>query len=88
MKQFYETYKDFPKLSPLVREISWTHNMLIFSRCKTIEEKEQQAKQVQTNVYTISTAAELNALSLQPGDKVVMKAGDWKSQMINFKAKE
>jgi hypothetical protein len=26
MKQFYETYKDFPKLSPLVREISWTHH--------------------------------------------------------------
>ncbi len=24
MKQFYETYKDYPKLSPLVREISWT----------------------------------------------------------------
>ena len=24
MKQFYESYKDFPKLSPLVREISWT----------------------------------------------------------------
>ncbi|TVQ16290.1 MAG: DUF1016 family protein, partial [Balneolaceae bacterium] len=24
MKQFYETYKDFPKLSPLVRQISWT----------------------------------------------------------------
>ena len=23
MKQFYETYKDFPKLAPLVREISW-----------------------------------------------------------------
>ena len=23
MKQFYEIYKDFPKLSPLVREISW-----------------------------------------------------------------
>jgi hypothetical protein len=29
MKQFYETYKDFPKLSPLVRELSWTHNLLI-----------------------------------------------------------
>lgn len=40
MKQFYETYKDFPKLSPLVREISWSHNLAIFSRCKTIEEKE------------------------------------------------
>ncbi len=40
MKQFYESYKDCPKLSPLVREISWTNNLLIFSRCKTIEEKE------------------------------------------------
>ena len=38
MKQFYETYKDFPKLSPLVREISWTNNLLIFSRSKSIEE--------------------------------------------------
>jgi hypothetical protein len=40
MKQFYETYKDFPKLSTLVREISWTNNLLIFSRCKSIEEME------------------------------------------------
>jgi predicted nuclease of restriction endonuclease-like (RecB) superfamily len=40
MRQFYETYKGFPKLSPLVREISWTNNMLIFSRCKSIEEIE------------------------------------------------
>lgn len=40
MKQFYETYKDFPKLSPLVSENSWTNNLLIFSRCKTIEEME------------------------------------------------
>ena len=40
MKQFYETYKDFPKLSTLLREISWSHNSVIFSRCKTVEEKE------------------------------------------------
>jgi len=40
MKQFYETYKDFPKLSTLLREISWSHNLAIFSRCKTIEERE------------------------------------------------
>jgi predicted nuclease of restriction endonuclease-like (RecB) superfamily len=48
MKQFYETYKDFPKLSTLLREISWSHNLAIFSRCKTIEEREfylKQAKQ-------------------------------------------
>jgi predicted nuclease of restriction endonuclease-like (RecB) superfamily len=40
MKQFYETYKDAPKLSPLVREISWTNNLMILNRCKTIEERE------------------------------------------------
>jgi predicted nuclease of restriction endonuclease-like (RecB) superfamily len=44
MKQFYETYKDFPKLSPLVREISWTNNLLIFSRCKIVEEMEFSSK--------------------------------------------
>lgn len=40
MKQFYETYKDYPKLSPLVREISWTNNLIILSRTKTVEERE------------------------------------------------
>jgi len=40
MKQFYETYEDFPKLSTLLREISWSHNLAIFSRCKTAEERE------------------------------------------------
>jgi len=40
MKQFYEAYKDIPKLSTLLREISWSHNLAIFSRCKTVEERE------------------------------------------------
>jgi predicted nuclease of restriction endonuclease-like (RecB) superfamily len=52
MKQFYETYKDFPKLSTLVREISWTNNLLIFSRCKTIEEMEFYLKCVKQEIYS------------------------------------
>lgn len=40
MKQFYETYKDFPKLSALSRQLSWSHNLAILSRCKSIEERE------------------------------------------------
>ena len=40
MKQFYESYKNEPKLSPLVRELSWSHNLAIFSRCDSVEEKE------------------------------------------------
>lgn len=52
MKQFYETYKDFPKLSPLVREISWTNNLLIFSRCKSVEEMEFYLKYVKQENYS------------------------------------
>jgi predicted nuclease of restriction endonuclease-like (RecB) superfamily len=52
MKQFYETYKDFPKLSPLVREISWSHNLAIFSRCKTAEEREFYLKMAKQESYS------------------------------------
>lgn len=40
MKQFYETYKDEPKLSALPREISWTHNTTIMSQAKSAQERE------------------------------------------------
>lgn len=40
MKQFFEAYKDYPKLSAVLRENTWTNNLAIFSRCKSIEEKE------------------------------------------------
>lgn len=39
MKQFYETYAGDAVLAPLVREVPWTHNTLIFSRCKSPEER-------------------------------------------------
>lgn len=40
MKQFYETYAGFEKVSLLVTQISWTNNLLILSGTKSIEEKE------------------------------------------------
>ena len=40
MKQFYETYNGADeKLSPLVRQMSWTNNLIIMSRTKTEEER-------------------------------------------------
>ena len=44
MKQFFETYQANEKLSPLVRELPWTHNTIIFSRCKLEEEREYYLK--------------------------------------------
>lgn len=34
MKLFYETYAPNPKLAQLVREIGWSHNLVIMERCK------------------------------------------------------
>lgn len=40
MRQFYETYREWPILSPLVRELPWTHHLLILSYAKREEERE------------------------------------------------
>jgi predicted nuclease of restriction endonuclease-like (RecB) superfamily len=39
MKQFYETYKDGQILSTLLRELSWSNNLLVMGRAKTEEER-------------------------------------------------
>lgn len=40
MKQFYAVYHQQTKLSALLRELTWTNNLLIMSKTKTFEEKE------------------------------------------------
>ena len=52
MKQFYEIYRDDEKLSPLVRELSWTNNLIIFSRTKSAEERAFYLKKAQQEKYT------------------------------------
>lgn len=40
MRQFFETYCNQPILSPLLRELSWTNNLLILGKSKREEERE------------------------------------------------
>jgi predicted nuclease of restriction endonuclease-like (RecB) superfamily len=40
MRQFYETWRHEKKLSALLRELSWTNNLLILGKCKRPEERE------------------------------------------------
>ena len=40
MRQFYETYKHHKAALPLVRQLSWSGNLLILSRCKHQQERE------------------------------------------------
>ena len=52
MKQFYEAYEGDEELSPLVRELPWTHNTTIFSRCKSPEERRFYLALCQQEKYT------------------------------------
>ena len=40
MKAFFEAYTKLEKLAPLVREIGWSHNLVILQRCKDPLERE------------------------------------------------
>ncbi|HZX51693.1 MAG: PDDEXK nuclease domain-containing protein [Pseudomonadaceae bacterium] len=40
MRQFYETYRTEEKVAPLARQLSWSHNLIIFSQSKLPEERE------------------------------------------------
>ena len=40
MRQFFETYRGDAKLSALLRELSWTHNLVILGQSKRAEERE------------------------------------------------
>ena len=40
MRQFYETYREDEKVAPLVRQLPWTHNLIILGQSKREEERE------------------------------------------------
>jgi predicted nuclease of restriction endonuclease-like (RecB) superfamily len=47
MRQFYEAYSGNQILSPLVREISWTKNLVILERCRDDSEREFYLRRTQ-----------------------------------------
>ena len=44
MRNFYIAYKNYPNLAQIVREISWSQNIVIFEKCKEIKEREYYIK--------------------------------------------
>ncbi len=45
MRKFYEAYYDNQIVAPLVRQLSWTNNLIILNQGKTLEEREFYIKQ-------------------------------------------
>ncbi|MCK8688273.1 PDDEXK nuclease domain-containing protein, partial [Pseudomonas umsongensis] len=40
MRQFYETYRSELKVAPLARQLSWSHNLIIFGQSRHPQERE------------------------------------------------
>ncbi|WP_025809479.1 PDDEXK nuclease domain-containing protein [Pseudomonas chlororaphis] len=40
MRQFYEVYRDDKKVAPLVRQLSWSHNLIVLGQSKQPNERE------------------------------------------------
>jgi predicted nuclease of restriction endonuclease-like (RecB) superfamily len=52
MKSFFETYNENEKLAPLVREIGWSHNLVILEKCKDEHEREFYIKMTRKYGWT------------------------------------
>ena len=45
MRQFYEAYRSDEKVSPLARQLPWTHNLIILNQSQQPEEREFYLRQ-------------------------------------------
>lgn len=52
MRQFFDIYQNDKNVAPLVRQLPWTHNLLILSRCKRAEEREFYLRLCQRERWT------------------------------------
>jgi predicted nuclease of restriction endonuclease-like (RecB) superfamily len=91
MKRMYETYKDYPKLSTLSTELSWSHNVLILTKTDSIEEKEFYLKTCINEKWSyreldrqVETALFERYIHSRKTDKLVPKTKD-KNILTHFK---
>ena len=72
MRQVYETYRGDKKVAPLVRQLSWTHHLVIMGQCKRAEERDYFP--TQTGIPNQSTDRR-RAESVIPAEAGIHSAG-------------
>lgn len=70
MRTFYLAYRDSPNLAPLVREIAWSHNVLIMEKCKDDLQREFYLRMTRKFGWTKSVLA--NQLAGQSYEKYLL----------------
>ncbi len=61
--------------------------LFLGNACSAKKTLEYPVPDVRTSIYKIKNADELNALKLLPGDTVMLRTGEWKSQLLHFKGR-
>lgn len=57
MRQFFEAYRNEPKLSTLLRELPWSSNLHILTRTKTVDEREFYLRMATQNRWQVREVA-------------------------------
>ena len=83
MRQFYLTYKENKNLQQLVGEISWSANILIFSKCKNSQEQEYYIKETIKNGWNRNTLQHHIKTELYQRDKANHKLTNFSQTLSN-----
>ena len=70
MRQFYLAYEGHEKLSPMVREIGWSHNIIILMKCKTDLEREFYIRM--TRKFGWSKSLLIHKIDLNTYEKIIL----------------
>jgi predicted nuclease of restriction endonuclease-like (RecB) superfamily len=75
MRQFYETYRAQPNLAPLLRDLSWSSNLLIIGKSQSEEEREFYLRlAIQEKWSRITSPTLVAQYQLQLPDKKLLQA--------------
>jgi len=86
MRDLYVAYGTNEKLSPLVAEISWTHNTYILSKCKDLHEREFYIRMVRK--YGWSKNELINRIENQTYEKTMLGQTNFETTLpVGLKAK-
>ncbi|MFH1847583.1 MAG: PDDEXK nuclease domain-containing protein [Candidatus Omnitrophota bacterium] len=79
MRNFYLAYSRSEKLAPMVREISWSHNIVIFERCKNDLEREFYIRMTKRMGWTKSVL--IHQIENQSYEKMVINQTNFKKTL-------
>lgn len=86
MRQYYLAYKDNEILQTLSREISWSHNVLIFQKCKDDLQKEFYIKFTLQNAWSVRVLD--NHIDNQSYEKALLSQNNFSSTLPQNVAKK